>query len=322
MNRTDRLNAILIQLQSKRIVSAQEIADRFEISLRTVYRDIRALEEAGIPIGAEAGVGYFLLDNYQLPPVMFTSDEAAALLFDEKLIEKMSDQKMKKDFSSALYKIKAILKPGEKDYLEKLYDQISVYNYHSMDNRFNQLYLNEIQQALVHKQLLQVRYEAKYAETGLLREIEPVGLCHYASCWHLISWCRLRNDYRDFRLDRIKDLQVTDQYFRDKQHLSVSAYMAQNGVGTSEANIAVLVQANRQKYINETKYWYGFVGEEATGDQIRMQFSNHELHGFALWLLNTGSRALVEYPAELKSIISGFVQDMVDTYSSKQEFTD
>lgn len=89
MNRIDRLSAILIQLQSKKIVRAQEIADRFEISLRTVYRDIRALEEAGVPIGAEAGIGYFLMEGYNLPPVRFSKEEAGSILMATKLAEKI-----------------------------------------------------------------------------------------------------------------------------------------------------------------------------------------------------------------------------------------
>ena len=102
MNRLDRLTAILIHLQSKRVVRASEIADRFEISLRTVYRDIRSLEEAGVPIGAEAGVGYFL-ENYHLPPVMFTNAEASALVFGGKFIEKMADSSLQEPFTSALF---------------------------------------------------------------------------------------------------------------------------------------------------------------------------------------------------------------------------
>lgn len=305
---------MLIQLQSKRIVKAQEMADRFDISLRTVYRDIRALEEAGVPIGAEAGIGYFLLDSYHLPPVMFTNEEASALLFGEKLIEKMSDEKIKHDFASALYKIKAILKPGEKDYLEKLHERITVYNYHSKGNRFNQLFLNEIQQALVHKQVLQIHYESKYAEEAVGRMVEPIGLCHYASRWHLIAWCRLREDYRDFRLDRIESLEVTNEYFRGKQHLSVDEYMAQNAVINSEANISLLVPKTRHKYIDESKYWYGFLGEEEDGEQMRLQFSNSDLRGFALWLLYTGSHAKVEQPPELKTIIADYIRDMLETY--------
>ncbi|HZB12127.1 MAG TPA: HTH domain-containing protein, partial [Chryseolinea sp.] len=106
MNRIDRLTAILIQMQTKRVVKAEEIADRFEISLRTVYRDVKALMEAGVPIGSEAGKGYFIVDGYHLPPVMFTQEEGSAMLFAGKLVEKMTDKSIRKEFESALLKIK------------------------------------------------------------------------------------------------------------------------------------------------------------------------------------------------------------------------
>jgi predicted DNA-binding transcriptional regulator YafY len=120
MNRIDRLTAILIQLQSKRIVKAEEIAERFEISLRTVYRDVKSLMEGGVPIGSEAGKGYFIVDGYHLPPVMFNQEEASALLLAGKLVERMTDHSVRKAFESALLKIKSVLNDAEKDYLEML----------------------------------------------------------------------------------------------------------------------------------------------------------------------------------------------------------
>jgi predicted DNA-binding transcriptional regulator YafY len=314
MNRTDRLNAILIQLQSKRVVRAHEIASRFDISLRTVYRDIRALEEGGVPIGAEAGVGYYLMDNYHLPPVMFTNEEASALLFGEKLIEKMSDEKIKSEFRSALYKIKAILKPCEKDHLEKLQDRIAVYNMNTMSERFSQLYLDEIQHALVNKQVLEIQYESKYASEAMCRKVEPIGLCNYSSRWHLFAWCQTRGDYRDFRLDRITSLRPLAENYKGKQHISVNEYMQlMNPIG-NEPNIVILVGRKRMKFIEDSKYWYGFIAQEDEGDKIRMRFSNDELNGFAIWLLNTGSHAQVEAPVELKEIIRGYVNEMIENY--------
>lgn len=314
MNRIDRLNAILIQLQSKRVVKAQELADRFGLSIRTVYRDIRALEEAGVPIGAEAGIGYYLMEHYHLPPVMFTTDEASALLFAEKLIEKMSDEKIKTDFCSALYKIKAILKPAEKDYLEKLHNRIAVYNLNSMGERFNKLYLNELQQALANKTVVEIVYEAKYAEEALPRLIEPVGLCNYSSRWHLFAWCRLRNDYRDFRLDRINSLKLTSENFKGKQHLTIDEYMKSVMPFTGEPNIIIRVAEERHKFLDESKYWYGFSHEEKTGDEIRMYFANNEIKGFAAWLLNSGSFALIEEPEELRTTMNHWVQKMAERY--------
>ena len=92
MNRIDRLAAIVIQLQSKRLVKAQEIAEKFSISLRTVYRDIHALEEAGVPVNGEAGIGYRLMEGYKLPTVMLDQDEASALLTAAKFMQSMSDE--------------------------------------------------------------------------------------------------------------------------------------------------------------------------------------------------------------------------------------
>lgn len=315
MNRIDRLNAILIQLQSKQIVKAHEIADRFEISLRTVYRDIRALEGAGVPIGAEAGVGYFLLDNYHLPPVMFTSDEASALLFGEKLVEQMSDKKIKTDFCSALFKIKAILKPSEKDHLEKLHERITVFNYNNMDNRYQRLFLSEIQQALANKQVLKIKYASKFTEDALCRQVEPIGLINYGSRWHLIAWCRLREAYRDFRLDRIEELVPAIEFFKGKQHLSMKEYMSSIQPISNNSNIAVLIKKSRLKFVEETKYWYGFISDEDFGESLRLHFTNDDLRGFAIWLLNTGSMAKIEKPTELKTILAQFVIDMFDNYS-------
>ena len=124
MNRIDRLTAILIQLQTKQVVTAQEIANRFEISLRTVYRDVRALEEAGVPIGAEAGKGYFLSEGFHLPPVMFTPEEANALMLGSKLIEGQTDNSIKHHFYEAMLKIKSVLKNAEKEGLQALEEKL------------------------------------------------------------------------------------------------------------------------------------------------------------------------------------------------------
>lgn len=315
MNHIERLNAILIHLQSKRIVKASEIAKRFEISLRTVYRDIRALEASGVPIGAEAGVGYFLMENYKLPPVMFTKEEASALLFGEKLVEKMSDDQMKSEFCSALIKIKAILNPEEKDRLEKLQNHISVLNFTSPSGNFNRLFLGEIQQALVSKQVLEIDYQAGYGAPATKRLVEPIGLCNYSRRWHLFAWCRLRGEYRDFRLDRIQDLRISTENFKGKQHVSMDEFIRKLNVISDEPNITLLMPTNRLYLIAESKYWYGFTEEEKIDDQLsRLHFSNNELRGFATWIISSGSFAQVEEPEELKQILYQYISGIIENY--------
>src|SRR6187431_461604 len=126
MNRIDRLAAILIQLQSRPLVKAQDIAEKFSISLRTVYRDVKALEEAGVPVIGEAGTGYRLMEGYKLPPVMFNQDEASALLTASKLMQSMSDENSARHYVSALDKIRAVLRVAEKDHLDEIDQHIAV----------------------------------------------------------------------------------------------------------------------------------------------------------------------------------------------------
>src|SRR5712672_3412280 len=137
MNRIDRISAILIQLQSRRIVKAADIAERFNISLRTVYRDVKTLEEAGVPVIGEAGVGYSIMEGYRLPPVMFTKEEATAFLTAEKLVEKLTDDSTKKNYSTAMLKVKAVLRLTEKDYLEDMEQHIEVIENQYVPKRSN-----------------------------------------------------------------------------------------------------------------------------------------------------------------------------------------
>ncbi|HEX3009691.1 MAG TPA: YafY family protein, partial [Bacteroidales bacterium] len=219
MNRIDRVSAILIQLQGKRFVTAEEIARRFEISKRTAYRDLKTLEEAGVPIGAEPGRGYFLIEGYHLPPVMFTTNEASALLTAEKVIEKMADRSVNEEYKSAMYKIKAVLPEKEKHYLDRLDTNIEIFHHPpAVSPEAPNNYILDVQNALVNKKVLEIDYRAGYNEELVHnRMVEPVGLCFYSMGWHLIGFCRYRNDYRDFRLDRICRLIVPGNSFQQRE---------------------------------------------------------------------------------------------------------
>ena len=109
MNRIDRISAILIQLQSHSLVKAQQISERFEISIRTVYRDIRTLEEAGIPIIGNPGIGYSLAEGFKLPPLMFTQKEALSFLIAEKLVHELTDSNSNEHYKSGIEKIKSVM---------------------------------------------------------------------------------------------------------------------------------------------------------------------------------------------------------------------
>jgi len=314
VNRIDRLSAILIQLQSKKVVKAHEIADRFDISLRTVYRDIRALEEAGVPIGAEAGVGYYINAEFHLPPVMFTKEEASAFLLAEKLVGKLSDSGVANAFESALYKVKSVLKVNEKEYLDSLNQKITVYNREPLGEGQQNLFLFDIQAALASKKVLKIGYTANYNKQSSSRFIEPVSLCNYDMRWHLIAYCRLRNAYRDFRLDRLNALEIQAEQYNSNDHLSLDEYFAQMTQDNSLINIQLRVHKSIADSLASSKYWFGLVEELKDGEYYDMKFAYSDLPYFAKWVLSMEDQVEILQPIALKDCVRAEVERLYAFY--------
>lgn len=311
MNRIDRLQAILIQLQTKKVVKAYEIADRFEISLRTVYRDIRALEEGGVPIGAEAGYGYFLLDGYHLPPVMFTREEAIALLVAEKFMQKHTDKQSQNNFISALSKVKAVLDKDKKEEIESLNSQIAVdpFGQQFRDQTHNVL-LSGIQEALPDQKAIKMNYWSNYKGEFNEREVEPIGICFYSSQWHLIAWCRLRRDYRDFRIDRIEKLKILDERFDRSKHLSLEKYLEGLQRHTDLVLVKVEIDKAVARYLQDSKYHYGWISEEEKGDVVEMSFAAYSPDYIARWFLMMGKHIQIVDPEPLKQKMKELTEEL------------
>ena len=213
--RLTRLTSILIQLQSKRLLTANELAEKFEISKRTIYRDIRTLEQAGVPVLTEEGKGYTLMEGYRIPPVMFTENEANALITAEKLVRKNKDASLVKDYTDAIHKIKAVLRNNTKDKANLLSERIL--SAQNLENSRTSNNLSILQLALTNFNLVQIQYYSPYNDETTQRTIEPFAIYTTQENWLLIAFCRLRKDYRSFRLDRIKSLLVlTDSFEKHK----------------------------------------------------------------------------------------------------------
>lgn len=222
MNRVDRLFGILTLLQSKKYVPADRIADKFNISIRTVYRDIKAMCEQGIPVSFEQQKGYFLVQGYFLPPVAFTSEEANALLLMESLVYGFTDKSIHKHYSEALSKIKAVLRSGQKEKLEVLENNTRLQLPARMNNDFE--YLSLLQTAISGRTVVELDYKNNRDEVSK-RQVEPIGLVFYAFGWHLIAWCHLREEYRDFKVVRILRLKNLLLPFRKKDHIQLNDYL-------------------------------------------------------------------------------------------------
>lgn len=301
MNRIDRLTAILIQLQTKRIVKAEEVADRFEISLRTVYRDVKALMEAGVPIGSEPGKGYFIVDGYHLPPVMFNQEEAGSMMLAGKLVEKMTDKSVQMAFESAMNKIKSVMKEAEKDHLENLNEVMAVhYNQWRRKPELPNHFLTDIQKSVTNKEVLKIVYYSSKDETTS-REVEPIGLFFYAGAWHLIAWCRLRKGYRDFRSDQIKELKCTGSHFDGSNLLSLNEYFKTH---ESDHEGLIKVKLSFDKTHLTAKPFYGAVTEKDLGDRIQVEFMMDNLDLAVRWLMHYGTSVEIEEPEELKTLMA------------------
>lgn len=222
MNRVDRLFGILTMLQSRKHVTAEKISDRFGISVRTVYRDIRALDEIGIPVSFENNKGYFIVDGYFLPPVSFTADEANALVLLASLADRFADVSVVRNTESAMEKIRTVLHSREKESASQLRDRIRVINPVRSPRAIE--YLSDIQSSISDKTILYIEYtDLKKQKTK--REIEPIGIIYYTEQWHLIAWCWTRNDYRDFIVKQIDVLHRTSKPFRKGDHISLDEHI-------------------------------------------------------------------------------------------------
>ncbi len=223
--RLSRLTAILTQLQTKRLMTASELAKKFSVSNRTIYRDIKALEDAGVPIVTEEGKGYSLMEGYKMPPVTFTESQANALIIAEQLVLKNKDASFIKDYSEAIDKIKAVLGHSLKDKANLLAERTRFAE--NINRERNSNNLSSLQFALTNYCLAKIDYSDEVNQSTT-RLIEPFALLSTQENWLLVAWCHLRKDFRYFRLDRIKKLEVlTDKFnphkmtlqdFFDKNH--------------------------------------------------------------------------------------------------------
>lgn len=222
MNRIDRLFGILTLLQSKKYVTAEKIAEKFSISVRTVYRDVKALSEGGIPVSFEAAKGYFIVQGYFLPPVSFTSEEANALLLMERMVRGFADNSIHTHYSTALNKVKSVLRASQKESVELLDQHIRFQLPPCLSNNFD--YLSLLQNTITAKSVAELDYKNKEA-TVSQRLVEPIGLVFYAFGWHLIGWCRMRGEYRDFKVSRILKVRNTGEPFTIQNHLPLAEYL-------------------------------------------------------------------------------------------------
>lgn len=297
--RFDRIVAILIQLQSKKIVKAQELADRFDVSLRTIYRDIRTLEASGVPIYSEAGVGYALMEGYRLPPVMFTREEAGSFIAAEKLMQKFTDAGLGNHYASAMYKLKAVLRSTDKDWVTSIESKVVIQPTQQLFNDKVPNALSVLFESIAEKKQVLLFYQAFDAEETIERTIEPVGIFHDHNFWYVFGYCHLRKDYRQFRTDRIQGIRKTDTLF-SIEHNDLETYLNQTK-DVAVTKVRILINKKEARFLTWERKYHGFVSEKEVGDQMEMTFMCPNIEeGFSRWYMMYGDCAQIIEPERLK----------------------
>jgi predicted DNA-binding transcriptional regulator YafY len=215
LKRLSRLASILTQLQGKTLVTASSLAKKFNVNVRTIYRDMKALEEAGVPITVDEGKGYSIVDGYHIPPVMFTEREAFSLITAEQIIKRDKDDTFIKEFTGAITKIKAVLRNQSKEKVEVLEERIYVGQ--NADSITTSSSLIDIQMAIATTHPIDIGYAS---DNGVVtnRTVEPYMVYHTLSQnWILVAFCKMRMDFRSFRIDRIKTHHVLSSPFKADQ---------------------------------------------------------------------------------------------------------
>ncbi len=221
-SRLSRLIAILTFLQSKGLLTSNELAKKFDVSVRTIYRDINSLLQAGVPVITKEGKGYSLMDGYRLPPIMFTESEANAFITAEKLVLVNKDESLVKNYADGVVKIRSVLRNTSKDKIALLSERIAFEQ--KSDNDANSNLLSSIQIAITSFNLLRIHYKSANNEITV-RDVEPFAVINkVGESWYLIGWCRLRKDFRLFRFDRISNLEIMNDKFSPHK-ISLQEYL-------------------------------------------------------------------------------------------------
>lgn len=202
-------------------MTATELSEKFDVSVRTIYRDIRKIEDAGVPVMTIEGRGYSLMEGYAVSPVQFTEKQANALITAQLLVHQTNDSSFSTDFNEALTKIKSVFRTSVQEKSELLASKIYVFdtNYENISSDA----LSEIQLAIINFNYVELNYRKAEDPNITFRKVEPYALFSTNNKWILIAWCYLRDDFRAFRLDRIQSFKILNEHFTDRK-FNLQAY--------------------------------------------------------------------------------------------------
>lgn len=310
--RFDRLLSIYFYLQSKPLVKAQDLADKYKVSLRTIYRDIKSLEQAGVPIMGEAGYGYSLMNSYKIQPVNFTEQEALSFGVAEKLMQHYLDQEMGEHFSNALLKMKSVLRFSDKENVADLDSKVLINKKKYFLNENVPTALAILFESMVKKKQIHLIYKSVERKTQE-RNIEVIGVFQEGQFWYFMAYCHLRQEVRQFRLDRIERIHLTDLRYT-QQFMPLHEYLEANKKEEVLHNIRIWVSKDMSRYLHWERQYYGFIKEEEKNNGVEMLFHTSQIEHFARWFMMFADEAVIYEPEILKDQVQIILQNAINSF--------
>jgi predicted DNA-binding transcriptional regulator YafY len=314
MNRTDRLLAIVLELQGRGQVRAQDLAAQFETSIRTIYRDIEALCEAGVPIVATPGQGYALMEGYFLPPLTFTAAEALTLLLGTTFVAGQFDANYRAIAETAGRKIEAVLPEARRAELRALRESLQIISPAYQDDATVPQLLGTLRMAILTRHTVQFHYHARHSERPGIwareRRADPYILTHAGGAWYLTAHCHERRALRKFRLERIERLQVTPDTFTRPTTLPP---LNDDPQDDRRVVVRALFTTEAARWVEESRNFY-VVAQEHTVEGLLVKLRVRHEEDILAWLLGWGRQARVLEPYSLRQRIAAELTAMLAEY--------
>ena len=300
MNKTDRLLAIVLELQGKGKQRAEDLAETFETSKRTIYRDIQALGEAGVPLVSIPGRGYSLMKGYFLPPLSFTTDEATMLLLGSDFMAQNFDAQYRSAAQSASRKIAGVLPEKLRDEVQSLQQNIRFVSAGMVDGTPEATMLQQLRRAIIEHTTIRFHYHTRYVSDGKsgenTRDADPYGLAYIRNTWNMMGYCHMRKDIRNFRLDRMELVELLPKTFQRPPDFKMQIRPLQER-GT--ITVKVVFDNEVVRWVREARSYYT-IAEEDTPDGLLVTLKIRQESEILQWLLGWGRHVRVLEPETLR----------------------
>lgn len=316
LNRTERLFSLVLLLQTRPSMTSRDLAKHFGVSRRTIFRDLRALSESGVPLTYAEGGGYEILEGYQLPPLMLTAREAATLLIGTAFMKLQSDPSLRKDADQVALKIQQVLPREVGDYVDRLRAStvLDPYWQHAAEaatDEEGRWY--ELSEAVARRRSVIMEYHVASRDEVTRRTIDPLGLVYYSDHWNLIAYDHLRKDIRNFRLDAIQWMRVLNETFQPPAGFNLADHLEERG--SSVQNHRIVVRFSERTFRWARRSIPARIEQEVAvegGREVTFYFEN--LPYVARLLLRYGGEAEVREPSALRELMVEQIEKLQTVY--------